>query len=247
MKLNNIIILQTFVMDNFNDNKARGFFKVYRSIDHWEWYKESYCVHLFLHILNKGNHKCKKWRGITINRGQFITSIEQLSIETGISIQSVKTTLKRLRHSKEISTKATSKNTMITICNYDSYQDLKVDANKPPNHELTINQLASNQQLTTTKNVNNYKEVNNNIYKEIFKNLENYYQNFCNKNKLSTNNNLNKFFDFYELNYADTLEVFKADKVKIHYKNSLNKQLEYEKKKKTSKKRKKIVNNRPTN
>ncbi len=207
------------------ENFIRGWFRTYRSLENWEWYRESYCVHLFIHLLIKANHKPKKWRGIDINRGQLITSIEHLSNQTGISIQSVRTVLKRFLLTNEITIQSTSRYTLITISNYDSYQDLQDGANKPTNKptnkQITSNQQATNKQLTTNKNVNNYKELNNNIYNEILENSEMFFDTLGKNYDLELKENLKYFENFYRLNFAEKIEVFNTTDVKKYYQHKL--------------------------
>lgn len=84
-----------------------------------------------------------------IERGQVITGRLTLSNETGISEQSIRTCLKRLESTGEIMQKSTNKFTIITVCNYDNYQQDEPATNQ----QLTNNQPATNQQLTTNKNI----------------------------------------------------------------------------------------------
>lgn len=133
-----------------------GWVSIHRQIEKWEWYKKENYAHLFQHLLRKANHIEKKWQGTTISRGQFITSPGHLSKETGIKYQTVRTIIKNLKKSGEIVTKSTNKNTMITICNYDSYQSDEGRTNK----QLTINQQTTNKQLTTTNNGKKEKKEN---------------------------------------------------------------------------------------
>jgi hypothetical protein len=118
-------------------------------------------VHLFIHILLKANHVPRKWRGVDILTGQFITSRDKLSSETGISQQSIRTILKRMQDTNELTIKSTSKYTMLTVCNWETYQNDAGAINQPINKrstsELTNNQPATNQQLTTNKNDKNCK------------------------------------------------------------------------------------------
>lgn len=113
----------------------------------WEWYDDSQTVHLFVHLLLKANHKPRKWRGKTVTRGQVITGLNVLGDETGISVQSLRTRLRRLELSGAICRKSTNKFSVITIPNYSKYQD-KLEG-------LTINQQATNRQSTTNNNDNN--------------------------------------------------------------------------------------------
>jgi len=140
-----------------------GWIKLHRKLQSWEWYTDSYCVHLFIHLLLSANHKPRKWRGITIEQGQLVTSRTQLSIETGISEQSIRTTLKKLKSTSELTSKPTNRFTILTIVNWASYQcdedPTNQLINQPANQQLTSNQPATNQPShKNDKNVKNEKK-----------------------------------------------------------------------------------------
>lgn len=128
--------------------------KLHRKLRDWEWYHDSKMVHLFVHILLSANHKDGKWKGIDVKTGQFITGLLSLNDSTGISIQSLRTCLKRMEDSNEILVKSTNKYSMITVCNYNKYNPEK----KATNKQSTNEQQTTNNQSTTNKNVNNEKK-----------------------------------------------------------------------------------------
>jgi len=134
-----------------------GWLKVHRKFKEWEWYSDSKAVHLFIHLLLSANHEPRKWRGVMIESGQFVTSIESLKAQTGISSQSVRTILKKLCQTREVTCQPTNRFTMITICNWASYQTIDSPINTPANKQLTNNQQTANKQLTTNKKDKNYK------------------------------------------------------------------------------------------
>ena len=134
-----------------------GWIKLHRKLVEWEWFKKSEMVHLFLYFMLLANHEEKKWSGQTIERGQFITGRFSLSENTGISEQTIRTCINKLKSTNEITTKSTNKYTIITITKYDDYQkDDKKSTNKLT-YGLTNNQPTTNQQLTTNKNDKNDK------------------------------------------------------------------------------------------
>ena len=141
----------------------QGFIFLHRRFLDWEWYGEPNMVTLFIHILLSANYEAKRWKGIEIERGQFITSLQSLSDAIGVSVMKVRTCLKRLEETGEITTKTTNKYSVITICKYDSYQSQNSDANK----QITNNQQTDNKQITIKQQSNNNniinKEINNNI------------------------------------------------------------------------------------
>jgi len=135
--------------------KSNGFIKLHRDILNWEWYGEHKVFVVFLHCLLKANHKDKKWQGIEIKRGSFISSYSKIGEEIGLGVQSVRTSINKLELTGELTRYSTSRNTLLTVNNYEKYQGANTVANK----QLTINQQTTNKQLTTTKNVKNVKNT----------------------------------------------------------------------------------------
>jgi hypothetical protein len=145
-----------------------GYIKLHRKFIEWEWFNIPHMVQLFIYLLLSANHKDGDWRGIKIKRGQLLTGLNRMNTDTGISIQTLRTCLSRLEKTGEITSEVTNKYRVITICNYDTYQDKDADTNKPPNKQLTSNQQTTNKQLTTNKNDKNKKnEKNKKIYKAV--------------------------------------------------------------------------------
>ena len=99
-----------------------GYIKLHRKILEWEWYEDANTFRLFIHCLIEANHKDKEWRGININRGQFHTSIGSLGTKLKLSDKAIRIALDKLVRTKEVAIKGANNGTMITICNYDSYQ-----------------------------------------------------------------------------------------------------------------------------
>lgn len=98
-----------------------GFIKLQRNIQEWEWYGEPTMVAFWIHLLINANWEDKDWHGEKILRGQLVTSLAHLSVETGLSLKQVRVALQRLKKGKQIVTIGASKWTKITICDYDSY------------------------------------------------------------------------------------------------------------------------------
>lgn len=143
------------------DTELKGFIQLHRKFMNWEWYDDIPTKVLYLHCILRANFKEGKWHGIETKRGQFITSIKSLSNETGLSEQQTRTALKKLKSTHEITCQSTSRNTVITINNYDEYQSSNMQNNK----QITCNQQTSNKQITCNqqqiKNDNNENNDNN--------------------------------------------------------------------------------------
>lgn len=140
-----------------SDVLENGFVKISRSFLTWEWYTDSTTKVLFLHCILKANWKARNWRGIVIERGQFITSLEQLSQETRLSIKQVRTALKHLTETGELANLSTPQYRIITVVHYDRYQE---PANQPANQGQTIGKQGANkgQQLKKREEVKESKK-----------------------------------------------------------------------------------------
>lgn len=116
-------------------------------------------VHVYTYLLLSANYEDKKWRGILVSRGSFISGINSLSENLGLSKQSIRTCLNHLKSTGEITIKSTNKFSIITICKYDDYQIISDEANTQTNNQTNIpstrNQQTTNKQPTTTKNIRN--------------------------------------------------------------------------------------------
>jgi biotin operon repressor len=104
----------------------------------------------------KANHQPKRWQGVEVLSGQFITSYASLSAELPMSIQQIRTAINKLKSTGEITIKTTSKYSIISITNWDDYQGI----NKQNNKQVTSNQQTSNKQVTTNNNENNENNDN---------------------------------------------------------------------------------------
>lgn len=140
-------------------NDAEGFIVLHRKMTKWEWYKEEHTKTLFLHLLLIANFKETRFYGKKVRRGQILTSLPSLAAETGLSIQNVRTAIKHLISTGEITDVSTRKYRLITVVKYDEYQTLTV---KP-----TDDQQTSNRQLTDDQQYhNNDNNVNNISHKK---------------------------------------------------------------------------------
>ena len=100
----------------------QGWIKIHRQLLDWEWYNDLNTFRLFMHILLKAQHKPIDWQGIKIEAGSFVTSLDKLSKETGLSIRKVRTALNNLKTTHELTSKTTSRYSIITVNNWNKWQ-----------------------------------------------------------------------------------------------------------------------------
>lgn len=139
------------------ENKSLGFVALYRSLLDWEWYQDGNTTRVFIHCLLKANHQPKKWRGITVETGTFISSRGAIAAELGLSDKEVRTALRHLLETGEVASKSTNKYTIYKVENWDLYQSKgqqegQQEAGKGP---------AKGRQRATNNNENNDNNENN--------------------------------------------------------------------------------------
>ncbi len=138
-----------------------GWIKLHNKFLQWEWAQIPEMAHLFIHFLLLANYKENNWQGIKIMPGQLIVGRKKLAETTGISEQTIRTCLTRLKSTNEITIKSTNKYSVITIVNWAKYQGKENKSTSKSTSNLTNNQPATNQQLTTPKEGKNNKNDKN--------------------------------------------------------------------------------------
>lgn len=127
----------------------------------WEWYRNNNTKVLFLHMLLKVNWKDGKFEGKVIPRGSFVSSYPRLSQECNMTINEIRTALKHLETTGEITVKSHTKYSVFTVNNYCLYQDMhsQTTDNQQSDHRLlTDKSHAINSQLTTIEERKEEKE-----------------------------------------------------------------------------------------
>ena len=169
------------------------FVKVYRKFTEWEWYDDINVSRVFLHLLITVNWTDRRWRGQVVKRGSITSSYEKLATETGLSVMQVRTAIKKLQSTGEITSKSSNKNTVFIVNNYDLYQG----SNKQNNEPVTSKQQTDNIQITTTKESKEVKkEKNNNNIKRFTPPTYEQVSTYCKERNNTVD--AERFYDFYE-------------------------------------------------
>ena len=140
--------------------KTGGFITLHRQILDWEWYKNVNTFVLFLYLLLTANYEDGRFEGKTIKRGQLVTSLQSLSVGTGLTIQQVRTALSHLISTGEITDEPTNRYRVITVIKYSDYQD--ATDRSTINQQATNNQSTGNQQSNNNQITINQQQYNNN-------------------------------------------------------------------------------------
>jgi len=127
------------------------FIKLDRNILQWRWYQDTNTKAVFLHLLLTANIKPHGFKTDTIKRGQLATSIGHIAKSLGITYNQARTALEHLKETKEITTITRPKYLVISITNYDKYQD-------KPTQNPSKSQ-ANHKQTTTIKECKEGKNI----------------------------------------------------------------------------------------
>lgn len=142
-----------------------GWVKLHRSCIEGGWLTNHKLWTMWTYCLLKATHKkgtrMVGYQKVLLEPGQFVFGRKVASEETGLSEQSIRTTLKHLKKLGNLTIKPTNKYSIVTICNWERYQVENNESNQQVNEQVTSTQPASNQHLTTDKNDKNSKNDKN--------------------------------------------------------------------------------------
>lgn len=146
-----------------------GYFKVWRELYTKPIWTNSPPEHkvVLMTILAMANFRTNKWiwqgKEFEVKEGQFITSLSSLAktCGPGVTIQNVRTALKKFETLGFLTNKSTKTGRLITIVNWELYQGENIQTNKANNKEPTKSQQSSNKELTTKEEGKEGKKVNN--------------------------------------------------------------------------------------
>lgn len=124
-----------------------GFFKIDRKILEWQWFKDNNTLIVWIWLLASVNFSTTHFMGEEIKPGEVPTSIEGIATGTNLSPMKVRTALKHLKLTGEITSRTRSKYQVITVVNWEKYQSVT--------SKLTGKQQADNRQITGKQQADN--------------------------------------------------------------------------------------------
>ena len=133
-----------------------GFIMLPRNFMYWRWYKNANTMRVFLHLVMSANYTEHDFEGMTVRRGQVVTSHPLLSAKLKLSEQQIRTALEHLKSTGEITVRITSKFSIITINSFDSFQpvtDRSTGGQQPFNRPVTDKQQQYNKKKKKKRNL----------------------------------------------------------------------------------------------
>ena len=140
-----------------------GFIRLHRKITDWEWYQNPNTFRVFLHCLLKANFTDGRFEGIEVKRGQFVTSLPSLSVQTSLSVRQVRVALDHLILTGELTSKSYPKYRIITVVKYNDYQndDRQDDSQMTGERQANDSQVTGKRQQRNNNNKGIMEEGNN--------------------------------------------------------------------------------------
>ena len=130
------------------DGREReGYILIDRNILDWKWWNNNNTLKVFLWLMIKAQFHESYWGGVQIKRGQVATSMKNIESDNQLSRQQVRTAISNLKSTGEITITRYSKFLVLTIVNYNKYQNPTIKATKDQqsnNHQKTIKQPHTN-------------------------------------------------------------------------------------------------------
>lgn len=126
--------------------QQQGYIRLLYSFKDWRYYSDPSTCCLFVHLLLNVNYTQSKYMGITIGKGQLVTTQAKLCAETGLSRQQVRTALHKLSvahelivSSDKVQAKFRKSSTLITILHLERYVQVQPLNNQQDNQQATKN------------------------------------------------------------------------------------------------------------
>lgn len=145
------------------------FVKLFESIETWEWYTDQNTKSVFLHCLIKASWNDYRWKGTVIKAGSFPTSYMKLAAELGLTESKVRTSIKKLILTGELTKEVTDEKTVITVMNWANYQSSSSSDDKDDDRQIAGKSQANRRRIATTKKYRSkeVKEVKNKDSKDL--------------------------------------------------------------------------------
>ena len=161
---------------------SKDYIKLYRSLLDWEWFTDKNVLLLWIYILLKATWKDVRLKGNVVKRGSFVTTYERITLETGLTTSQIRTALKKLELTGEITKKIAGKSQLITVEKYDFMQsvDTKRDNEIAGKSQDDDREIATEEEYKKERNkeIKNKelptKNINNNMCKPTVEEVQKY-------------------------------------------------------------------------
>lgn len=121
-----------------------GYIKLNRNLLRWEWFDNNAALLVLVRLTLKAAWRDTEYQGVTLKRGQVITTLQEIMDENHITKQQARTTLERLEATRKITRTTTKKFSIITLLDYDCLFENNTQNNQQTTHEQHTEQHTNN-------------------------------------------------------------------------------------------------------
>jgi hypothetical protein len=100
-----------------------GFVKLHRKLLKWEWIGDPNIVTVLVHVMLRVNREPKRWQGIDIPIGSFLTSRSSLAASCGLTEKQVRRALDKLEEGRTIDKVRAGSGLLISLVKWEEYQE----------------------------------------------------------------------------------------------------------------------------
>lgn len=142
-----------------------GYIKLHRKMTRWGWYDDPSTKIVFLHLLLKANWHKSEYHGVRLEPGDVVFGRKKFAKELGLSERNVRTAIRHLHESGEISTnKVTNRFTVIHVEKWEKYQCWDEPSDQQSDQQVT-------NKRPTSDHIQEYKKYKNNNISSSFNSL----------------------------------------------------------------------------
>lgn len=134
-----------------------GYIKLWRSMLNWEWHDDPNTLSVYIHLILSANIEEAMWHGITVKRGDVVSSYAKICSQTGLNLRQARTAIKHLETTGEVTRSSYSKFTVFTLINYDKFQ---TSTSKTTSDRQGIDKQNDKQPTSNRQQYKNIKEKN---------------------------------------------------------------------------------------
>ena len=131
------------------------FIKLDRNIERWRWFKNKNTLIVFIWLLLNANVSDHEFEHEIIHRGEVATSLKTIGKSTGLTFQEVRTAILHLKTTGEITSRSCNRYQVISIANYNEYQDVQQAKQHSDQHSINKQSTSKQQQYKNNKNDKN--------------------------------------------------------------------------------------------
>lgn len=148
--------------------KNIGFISLDRKILEWEHFKDHKTFKLFAVLLLLAEYKDTVLPdGTVLKRGQVMTSTRKLAEISGLTHKEVRAHIRALERTQEVAQLPSPKNTIVTVLNYDKYQNKGTQkGTEKGTLKGTLPYIKENKQNKENKKINNNNSYRKKSYED---------------------------------------------------------------------------------